>query len=60
MSPAALTAARALYLPIVSAYMLAGPVPSPAQRERLIRRIEAALRSEDQVAAWSLASTTEL
>ena len=47
MSPAALTAARALYLPIVSAYMLAGPVPSPAQRERLIQRIEAALRSED-------------
>jgi hypothetical protein len=47
MSPAALTAARELYLPIVSAYMLAGPVPSPAQRERLILRIEAALRSDN-------------
>ncbi|MBR1126202.1 phosphotransferase [Bradyrhizobium lablabi] len=47
MSPASLTAATQLYLPIARTWFLTGPVPSPAQRERLIERIEAALRSED-------------
>ncbi len=46
-SAAALTAAIEPYLPIVCVLALLGPAPSPAQRERLIRRVEAALRSED-------------
>ena len=46
MSPAALTAAVEPYLPIVRVYaLLAGAVP--AQRQRLIQRVEAALRAED-------------
>jgi Ser/Thr protein kinase RdoA (MazF antagonist) len=44
MSPAALTAAMEPYLPIVRALVLA---QRPAERERLIQRVEAALRSED-------------
>ena len=48
MSPAALTAAMEPYLPIVRVLR---PPPAaaghPAQRERLIQRIEAALRPED-------------
>jgi phosphotransferase family enzyme len=47
MSPAALTAAIQPYLPIVRACLLTGPALSPALRERLIQRIEAALRPED-------------
>ena len=47
MSPAALTAAMELYLPIVRAYALADGATNPARRERLIQRVEAALRSED-------------
>jgi Ser/Thr protein kinase RdoA (MazF antagonist) len=46
LSPAALTTAMERYLPIVCAFhLLSGAVP--AQRERLIQRIAAALRSED-------------
>jgi Ser/Thr protein kinase RdoA (MazF antagonist) len=46
MSPAALAAAMESYLPIVRVFLLlAGVVP--ALRERLIQRVEAALRSED-------------
>jgi Ser/Thr protein kinase RdoA (MazF antagonist) len=46
ISPAALTAAMEPYLPIVRVLaLLAGAFP--AQRERLIQRVEAALRSED-------------
>jgi hypothetical protein len=44
MSPVALTAAMEPYLPIVRALVLA---QRPAQRERLIQRVEASLRSED-------------
>jgi Ser/Thr protein kinase RdoA (MazF antagonist) len=47
MSPAALTAAMEPYLPIVRVFALLGPPPTPAQRERLIQRVEATLRSED-------------
>ena len=47
MSPAALTAAIQPYLPIVRACLLTGPALSPALRERLIQRIEVALRSQD-------------
>ena len=47
MSPAALTAAMEPYLPIVRVRVLLGPAGSPALRERLIQRVEAALRSED-------------
>ncbi|MGD0109766.1 MAG: hypothetical protein ABSC06_37950 [Rhodopila sp.] len=47
MVPAALTAAMKPYLPIVCAFALAEGTTSPAQRERLIQRVEAALRSED-------------
>jgi hypothetical protein len=47
MSPAALTAATQLYLPIVRTWFLTGPPLGPALRERLIERVEAALRSED-------------
>jgi aminoglycoside phosphotransferase (APT) family kinase protein len=46
MSAAALTAARESYLPIVCAFYLLVRA-FPAQRERLIQRIEAALRPED-------------
>jgi len=47
MSQAALTAAIEPYLPIVCVRVLLGPAGSAALRERLIQRIEAALRSED-------------
>ena len=47
MSPAALTAAMELDPPIVGAYALADGATNPARRERLIQRVEAALRSED-------------
>jgi hypothetical protein len=47
MPQAALTAAMEPYLPIVRVFALLGPVWSPAQRERLIQRVEATLRSED-------------
>ena len=46
MSPAALTAAMEPCLPIVCGFVLLGGV-WPARRERLIQRVEAALRSED-------------
>jgi Ser/Thr protein kinase RdoA (MazF antagonist) len=46
MSQAALTAAMEPYLPIVCVRIVLGAVTS-AQRERLIQRIEASLRSED-------------
>ena len=46
MSQAALTAAVEPYLPIVRVLVLLGGAV-PALRERLIQRIEAALRSED-------------
>jgi hypothetical protein len=45
MSPAALAAAMKPYLPIVRVFLLGGVVPS--LRERLIQRVEAALRPED-------------
>jgi len=44
-SPAALTAAMEPYLPIVRVLVLLGGA-APAQRERLIERVEATLRSE--------------
>ena len=48
MSPAALTEAMQPYLPILRAFVLLQRRPAtPAQRERLILRIDAALRSED-------------
>jgi hypothetical protein len=47
MSQAALTAAIEPYLPIVRLRVLFGPAGSAALRERLIQRIDAALRSED-------------
>jgi Ser/Thr protein kinase RdoA (MazF antagonist) len=48
MSPAALTEAMRPYLPILRAFVLLQRRPAtPAQRERLIQRVEAALRSED-------------
>jgi Ser/Thr protein kinase RdoA (MazF antagonist) len=47
MSQAALTAAIEPYLPIVCLRVLVGPAGSAALRERLIQRIEAALRSQD-------------
>ena len=46
VSHAALTAAMEPYLPIVRVHVLLGGAAS-AQRERLIQRVEAALRSED-------------
>ena len=51
MSPAALTAAIEPYLPIVRVFALLGGV-FPAQRERLIQRVEAALCSEDEQQAF--------
>jgi hypothetical protein len=45
ISPAALTAAMEPYLPIIRVRALLGPAGSPALRERLIQRDEAALRS---------------
>jgi hypothetical protein len=45
MSPAALAAAMKPYLPIVRVFLLGGVVPG--LRERLIQRVEAALRPED-------------
>jgi hypothetical protein len=47
MSPAALTAAIKPYLPILRAFALAERATNPARRERLIQRVEAALRPED-------------
>ena len=48
ISPAKLTAAMQPYLPILRAFILLQQRPATrAQRERLIQRIEAALRSED-------------
>ena len=47
MSPAALTAAIEPYLPILRAFALAERATNPARRERLIQRVEAALRAED-------------
>ena len=48
MSPAALTAAMEPYLPIIHVRFLLGPAASPALRERLLQRVEAALnRPED-------------
>jgi hypothetical protein len=47
MSVATLTAAMERYLPIVYVRVLLGPAGSPALRERLLQRVEAALRSED-------------
>jgi Ser/Thr protein kinase RdoA (MazF antagonist) len=46
LSPAALTAAIESYLPIVRALVVIGGA-MPALRERLIQRVEAALRPED-------------
>ena len=46
MSPAALTAAMEPYLPIIHVRVLLGPAGSPALRERLLQRVEAALRLE--------------
>ncbi len=47
MSPAALTAAMQPYLPIVWVYALLGPALTPAERERMIHRLEATLPAED-------------
>ena len=47
VSPATLTAATEPYLPIVHVRVLLGPAGSPALRERLIRHVEATLRSAD-------------
>jgi len=47
MSQAALTATIEPYLPIVRLRVLVGPAGSAALRERMIQRIEEALRSED-------------
>jgi Ser/Thr protein kinase RdoA (MazF antagonist) len=47
ISPAALTAAMEPYLPIVRAIKLADRATHPDRRERLIKRVETALRSED-------------
>jgi hypothetical protein len=46
IAPAALTAAMQPYLPIVRVFLLLGGA-MPDMRERLIQRVEAALRSED-------------
>jgi len=45
VSPATLTAAMEPYLPIIHVRVLLGPAGSPALRERLIRHVEATLRS---------------
>jgi hypothetical protein len=47
MSPAALTVTMEPYLPIVRVFALLAGV-WPAQWERLIQRVEATLRSEDE------------
>ena len=47
ISQAALAAAVEPCLPIVSGFVLLGEWVGPAQRERLIQRVEAALRPED-------------
>ena len=47
ISPAALTAAMEPYLPILRAFALAERATNPSRRERLIQRVEAALRPED-------------
>ena len=48
MSPAALTATMEPYLPVVRVRVVLGGA-APALRERLIQRVEAALRSEDLI-----------
>jgi Ser/Thr protein kinase RdoA (MazF antagonist) len=48
MSPAELTAMMQPYLPILRAFVILQRPSSPAQRERLIQRIAAALLSEDE------------
>ena len=48
ISPAELTATMQPYLPILRAFVILQRPTSPAQRERLIQRIAAALLSEDQ------------
>jgi hypothetical protein len=49
VSPAALTEAMQPYLPILRAFVLLQRRPAtPAQRERLIQRVEATLCLEDQ------------
>jgi hypothetical protein len=45
--PAALTAAMQRYLPILRAFALADHATNPFRRERLLRSVEATLRSED-------------
>jgi hypothetical protein len=47
MSPVALTERMESYLPIVRAFFLLVWAGSPALRERLVQRVEAALRPED-------------
>jgi Ser/Thr protein kinase RdoA (MazF antagonist) len=47
ITPVALTAAMESYLPIVRAFFLLVWAGSPALRERLIQRLEAALRPQD-------------
>ena len=47
MSQAALTEAMEPYLPIVCVHIVLGGWTTSAQRERLIQRIEPALRPED-------------
>ncbi len=44
MTPAALTAAMAPYLPIIHVRFLLGPAASPALRERLLQHVEALRR----------------
>jgi thiamine kinase-like enzyme len=46
VAPAALTAAMQPYLPLVRVFLLLGGA-MPDMRERLLQRVEAALRSED-------------
>ncbi len=48
LSPAALTAAVEATLPVVRAFVLLGGAAPPAVRERMLRRLEDDVRSEDQ------------
>lgn len=56
MSPAELMAKMRPYLPILRAFVLLQRPTSPAQRERLIQRIAAALLSEDPQQAFTIAA----
>jgi hypothetical protein len=47
MSHAELTATMQPYLPILRAFVLLQRPTSPAQRERLVQRVDATLRSEN-------------